>query len=197
MLLVRWNVCRQYRTRRFPARLRGQCIIWEYPSHAQQQRSSKNNQVPYTLYSHFLISPHRISHTRHIQKELLLLNSPQRSSKRGESWLSFQWIKTYPGTGHVKNVTFRNIEFTDVNQPIYLTTCIYSSQNCDSSRIQISDIRWENIHGTARYNVGAGMHCSTAAPCQNLSFSDIDITQNGGGAVKYLCSNIQNQKTMG
>lgn len=25
------------------------------------------------------------------------------------------WIKTYPGTGHVKNVTFRNIEFQDVN----------------------------------------------------------------------------------
>jgi galacturan 1,4-alpha-galacturonidase len=105
------------------------------------------------------------------------------------------WIKTYPGNGHVKNVTFRNIEFTNVNQPIYITTCIYSQQNCDASRIQISDIAWENIHGTARYNVGAGMHCSTAAPCQNLQFSDIDITQMDGGAVKYLCSNIADGKS--
>jgi len=25
------------------------------------------------------------------------------------------WIKTYPGQGHVRNVTFRNINFKDVN----------------------------------------------------------------------------------
>lgn len=107
------------------------------------------------------------------------------------------WIKTYPGRGHVKNVTFRNIKMSNVNQPIYLTTCIYSYSNCDSSRIQISDIRWENISGTARYNVGAGIHCSGAAACQNLTFSDINITQMNGDKVQYLCSNIANQKTMG
>jgi hypothetical protein len=44
------------------------------------------------------------------------------------------WIKTYHGTGHGNNVTFRNIEFSDVNQPIYLTTCIYSARNFDSSK---------------------------------------------------------------
>ena len=37
------------------------------------------------------------------------------------------WIKTYPGTGYVRNVTFRNIHFTDVNQPIYVTSCICTS----------------------------------------------------------------------
>jgi galacturan 1,4-alpha-galacturonidase len=25
------------------------------------------------------------------------------------------WIKTYPGTGYVKDIIFRNIEFTNVN----------------------------------------------------------------------------------
>jgi hypothetical protein len=34
------------------------------------------------------------------------------------------WIKTYPGTGYVRNVTFRNIYGEDVNQPIYVTSCI-------------------------------------------------------------------------
>lgn len=34
------------------------------------------------------------------------------------------WIKTYPGTGYIRNVTFRNIRFSDVNQPIYVTSCI-------------------------------------------------------------------------
>jgi galacturan 1,4-alpha-galacturonidase len=105
------------------------------------------------------------------------------------------WIKTYPGNGHVKNVMFRNIKFTNVNQPIYITTCIYNQTNCYSSRIQISDITWENIYGTARYNVGAGMHCSSSAPCQNLKFSDINITQLNGDAVRYLCSNIADRKS--
>ena len=108
------------------------------------------------------------------------------------------WIKTYPGTGRVNNVTFRNIRFTDVNQPIYISPCIYSGQNCDSSRLSINNVRWENISGTSRYNIGAGIHCSAAAPCQNLTFSGIDIKQkNGGGAVKYLCSNIANQGSSG
>jgi len=108
------------------------------------------------------------------------------------------WIKTYPGTGYVKNITFRDIRFTDVNQPIYISPCIYTGQNCDSSRLKISDVRWENISGTSRYNIGAGIHCSAAAPCSNLSFKNINITQkNGGGAVKYLGSNIQNQASSG
>ncbi len=107
------------------------------------------------------------------------------------------WIKTYPGTGHVRNVTFRNIKFTDVNQPIYITPCIYSANGCDSSRLKISDITWENISGTARYNVGAGMHCSSAAVCENFTFKNIDITPKNGGTIQYLCSNIANEKTMG
>ncbi|KAH6626918.1 polygalacturonase-like protein [Chaetomium sp. MPI-SDFR-AT-0129] len=108
------------------------------------------------------------------------------------------WIKTYPGNGYVRNVTFRNIQFEDVNQPIYVTSCIYSYNNCDSSRLKISDITWSNITGTSRYNVAAGIHCSAAAPCEGFHFDNIDIRpKNGGGAAKVLCSNIKNQADMG
>ncbi|KAK3377766.1 polygalacturonase-like protein [Podospora didyma] len=107
------------------------------------------------------------------------------------------WIKTYPGRGYVRNVTFRNIHFENVNQPIYVTSCIYSYQNCDSSRLAISNIRWENITGTSRYNVAAGIHCSAAAPCTDLHFSGIDIKPMNGGKAKILCSNIKNQAESG
>lgn len=107
------------------------------------------------------------------------------------------WIKTYPGTGHVRNVTFKDFVIEDVNQPIYITPCTYSGQNCDSSRIPIEDISWINIQGTSRYNVAAGMHCSASAPCKNLKFEDIAITPKAGGAAKVLCSNIDNQASMG
>ena len=108
------------------------------------------------------------------------------------------WIKTYPGQGYVRNVTFRNFHIVGVNQPMYVTPCIYTYNRCDDSHLKISDITWQNITGTSRYNVGAAIHCSGATPCQNLTFSNIDIKQkNGGGAVKYLCSNIANQASSG
>ena len=107
------------------------------------------------------------------------------------------WIKTYPGQGHVKNVTFKNIILDNVNQPIYITPCTYSGSNCDSSRLGISDINWINITGTSRYNIAAAMHCSSAAQCQNLHFEDIDIRPLAGGTAQVLCSGIQNQATMG
>ncbi|KAL2107522.1 hypothetical protein VUR80DRAFT_5116 [Thermomyces stellatus] len=107
------------------------------------------------------------------------------------------WIKTYPGEGHVRNVTFRNFVFEDVNQPIYITPCTYSGQGCDGSRLPIEDITWSNITGTSRYNVIAGMYCSAAAPCRNLKFEDVNITPKDGGTGQVLCSNIENQDTMG
>ncbi|KAF2200222.1 pectin lyase-like protein [Delitschia confertaspora ATCC 74209] len=105
------------------------------------------------------------------------------------------WIKTYPGVGHVHNVTFRNIKFTDVNQPIYVSPCIYSYSNCDASRLKIRDITWENITGTSRYNVAAGIHCSGAAPCENLRFSGIDIKPKNGGQAQFLCSGFDKEKS--
>ena len=72
-----------------------------------------------------------------------------------------------------------------------------SYQNCDSSRLKISDIRWENITGTSRYNVAAGIHCSSAAPCDGFHFSGIDIKPKNGGTAKVLCSNIKNQASSG
>lgn len=97
----------------------------------------------------------------------------------------------------MRNVTFRNFYVEDVNQPIYISPCIYSYSNCDSSRLGISNVRWENITGTSRYNVAAGIHCSAASPCQNLTFGGVDIKPKSGGTEKILCSNIQNQASSG
>lgn len=107
------------------------------------------------------------------------------------------WIKTYSGQGRVRNVTFANMRFDNVNQPIYITPCIYGSSGCDTSRLSIEDIRWVNITGTSRYNVAAGIHCSAAAPCKNLKMENVNITPMNGGNAKWLCSNIQNQQSSG
>ncbi len=107
------------------------------------------------------------------------------------------WIKTYSGTGHVRNVTFEDIKVDNVDQPIYVTPCIYSGNGCDTSRLTISDITWRNVTGTSRYNVAVGIHCPASAPCQNFKFENIDIKPAAGGTAKILCSNIKNQATSG
>ncbi|KAI1491079.1 pectin lyase fold/virulence factor [Biscogniauxia mediterranea] len=110
------------------------------------------------------------------------------------------WIKTYAaGAGYVRNVTFANVAFDDVNQPIYVTPCIYTGQGCDSSRLPIADVRWVNVTGTSRYNVAAAIHCSAASPCTGLAFDNVTITPRDGGSapLKYLCANIQDQEASG
>ncbi|KAH9901873.1 glycoside hydrolase family 28 protein [Xylariomycetidae sp. FL2044] len=108
------------------------------------------------------------------------------------------WIKTYPGTGYVRNVTFLNVVAQDVNQPIYVTPCIYSGVNCDASRIPISDVKWINVTGTARYNVASAIHCSASVPCEGFRFEGFNITTlDGGDGLKYLCSNIVDQADTG
>lgn len=75
-------------------------------------------------------------------------------------------IKTYPGTGQVRNITFRNTQFENVNQPIHVSSCISklspvqvckavragkdfpdSHDDCENSRPGTSDVTWEDITG--------------------------------------------------
>ncbi|OTB07822.1 glycoside hydrolase family 28 protein [Hypoxylon sp. CI-4A] len=108
------------------------------------------------------------------------------------------WIKTYSGRGLVKNITFSNIRADDVNQPIYVTPCIYSANGCDTSRLPIQDVRWINVTGTSRYNIASAIHCSASSPCSGFSFENVDIQpKDGTSTPKYLCSNIQGQDTSG
>ncbi|KAF2035072.1 pectin lyase-like protein [Setomelanomma holmii] len=104
--------------------------------------------------------------------------------------------RRYPGQGHVCNVTFRNINFVDVNQPIYVSPCIYSYSNCDGSRLKISHVTWENITGTSRYNVAAGIYCSKQTPCTGFKFKNINIKPKNGGASKVLCSNMNSDSRL-
>ncbi|KAI1138830.1 glycoside hydrolase family 28 protein [Hypoxylon sp. FL0543] len=108
------------------------------------------------------------------------------------------WIKTYSGSGRVRNVTFSNIRAEDVNQPIYVTSCIYTARACDQSRLPIQDVRWTNVSGTSRYNVAAAIHCSASSPCSGFEFDNVHIEPlDGRSEPKYLCSNIDGQAESG
>ena len=113
------------------------------------------------------------------------------------------------GSGYVRNVTFRNFQLTNVALPIQITQCIYSesaAKSCDTSKMQISDITWQNFTGTSRYNVAASLHCAKSHPCPAIFFKGVNITsvnatrglQAYGTTLRYevfQCANIKNQNT--
>ena len=113
------------------------------------------------------------------------------------------------GTGYVRNVTFRNFELTNVGLPIQITQCIYSessSDTCDTSKMQISNITWENFTGTSQYNIAASLYCTSSHKCPDIYFKGVNITSVNaslglpltGTTIQnevYQCANIVNQNT--
>ena len=113
------------------------------------------------------------------------------------------------GSGYVRNVTFRNFDISNVGLPIQITQCIYSessSDTCDTSKMQISNITWQNFTGTSHYNIAASLFCTTSHRCPDIYFKDVNITSVNaslglplsGTTIQnevYQCANIVNQNT--
>ncbi|KAK4955521.1 hypothetical protein LTR10_006460 [Elasticomyces elasticus] len=113
------------------------------------------------------------------------------------------------GSGLVRNITFRHIHMEDVALPIQITQCIYTesgSDICDTSRMQIRDVTFEDISGTSRYNIAASLHCASLLPCPGIFFKNVSIVSvnESLGLPLYdtplqhevfQCANIVNQNT--
>ena len=75
--------------------------------------------------------------------------------------------------------------------------------NISSNQVQISDITWQNITGTSRYDIAGSIHCSASVPCPGLKFIDVNITSVNASMglptppEKYLCANIVGQNATG
>ncbi|KAJ5624052.1 hypothetical protein N7510_000361 [Penicillium lagena] len=114
------------------------------------------------------------------------------------------------GHGLIKNITFKNFEMVNVGLPMQITQCIYTeNQNqCNTSKMAIEDVTWENIHGTSTYNIAASLYCSAVHPCPNVSFKNVDLkTVNSTLGLPmwnttiqhevYQCANIIGEKDSG
>lgn len=112
------------------------------------------------------------------------------------------------GSGYVRNVTFKNFDIENSALPIQISQCIYNERgtNCDSSKMQLSDITWENFKGTSRYNIAASLHCAKGHPCPDIYFHNVDIksinetrgyplTHTDLPFEVFQCANIINQNT--
>ncbi|KAJ5239690.1 pectin lyase fold/virulence factor [Penicillium chermesinum] len=115
------------------------------------------------------------------------------------------------GSGLVKNVTFKDFELINVGLPIQLSQCVYSDNSdkgCNTSKLAVEDVKWQNIHGTSRFNIAASVYCSDVHPCPGIEFENINITSvNASLGLPYYdtdvdhliwqCTNLLDQKHTG
>ncbi|KAK3952481.1 pectin lyase fold/virulence factor [Pseudoneurospora amorphoporcata] len=80
-----------------------------------------------------------VAHSRTVTMTNLDMNSTSNSKWKA---VNTDEVNTWNSRGvRIGNWTVTGGD--NVNQPIYVTSCIYSYSNCDSSRIPITGIRWE------------------------------------------------------
>ncbi|XP_047315027.1 polygalacturonase-like [Impatiens glandulifera] len=104
-------------------------------------------------------------------------------------------IKTWAeaGLGFVRNVVFEHATMVNVQNPIVIDQHYCpGSNNCpnQASGIKISDVTYQDIHGTSATEVAVKFECSKANPCSGITLNDVDLTY-GKASAESSCSNAR------
>ncbi|KAL6958290.1 galacturonan 1,4-alpha-galacturonidase [Sarracenia purpurea var. burkii] len=102
-------------------------------------------------------------------------------------------IKTWPGSGpsRASGMLFSDILMNNVQNPIIIDQGYGGQSNKPPSRVQISNVIYQNIFGTTTSPVAVNLMCSKNAPCQNVRFQGINLRPVGKGAITSACVNAQ------
>jgi len=106
------------------------------------------------------------------------------------------WAGPDVGYGYMRNITYRDIYIENTDAPIVLDQC-YFNRNASTcrqfpSRVNISDVVFENVWGTSSGLAGdvvADLTCSPGALCEGIELRNISVKSPGGGE-KVVCENI-------
>ncbi|XP_074342585.1 polygalacturonase-like [Apium graveolens] len=102
-------------------------------------------------------------------------------------------IKTWArsSTGFVRNVLFQHIVMGNVRNPILIDQDYCPNNiNCPNqvSGVKISNVMYQDIHGTSATPVALSLQCSKDYPCSGIRLEDVVLTYNGQPAIAS-CSN--------
>ncbi|KAL3828435.1 hypothetical protein ACJIZ3_017237 [Penstemon smallii] len=90
-------------------------------------------------------------------------------------------LKTWarPSNGFVKDVVFQHVVMVNVRYPIIIDQNYCPDQkNCPSqeSGVRVSDIKYEDIHGTSATKVAVKFDCSKTYPCNGITLNEVNLT---------------------
>ena len=83
----------------------------------------------------------------------------------------------------------------DFDQSWYYIITNDSKSKCEwlqsVSRIQIKDVKFENIWGTSSEHLAVTLKCSQVFPCQGIVLNNINLVFNGSGSSTSICQNVE------
>ncbi|KAM4105635.1 hypothetical protein ACB094_04G006500 [Castanea mollissima] len=86
-----------------------------------------------------------------------------------------------PSNGFAKNILFQHVTMKDVQNPIVIDqNYCPSNQGCPGqvSGVQISDVTYQDIHGTSATEVALKFDCSSGYPCSGIKLENVKLTYN-------------------
>ncbi|CAL5361489.1 unnamed protein product [Camellia sinensis] len=109
-------------------------------------------------------------------------------------------IKTWQvGRGHVRRVVFKNINFTDVKNPIIINQNYRDVKNARKrmkAGVEISHVRYSGTFGTSKTEVAINLDCSQAVPCTNILLDTVELESSSPGKrVISFCNNAYGNAT--
>lgn len=102
-------------------------------------------------------------------------------------------IKTWTrrSNGFVKDV-FEQVTMVNVKNPILIDqNYCPSNENCpdgEVSEVKISNVVYDDVHGTSATQVAVKLDCSKTSPCSGISLKDVNLVYKGQPA-NSSCSN--------
>ncbi|XP_057506165.1 polygalacturonase-like [Actinidia eriantha] len=102
-------------------------------------------------------------------------------------------IKTWakPSNGFVRDVLFQHATMVNVQNPIIIDqNYCPDNKNCPNqiSGVKISDVTYQDIHGSSATQVAVKFNCSKKYPCSKIILEDVNLTYNNQPA-QSTCSN--------
>ncbi|TYI11236.1 hypothetical protein ES332_A09G197600v1 [Gossypium tomentosum] len=94
-------------------------------------------------------------------------------------------------SGFARNILFQHAVMTDVQNPIVIDQHYCPDEkSCPDqvSGVKISDVTYQDIHGTSATEVAVKFDCSSEYPCSNIRLEDVKLTYRNKAA-EASCSN--------
>ncbi|KAJ3694211.1 hypothetical protein LUZ60_009691 [Juncus effusus] len=98
-------------------------------------------------------------------------------------------IKTWQGgSGYARQITFQHINITKVETPIVIDQSYNEHPNAGNA-VAVSNVTFNDIHGTSSLDVAININCDSNVPCRGLTFNNINLSKDGGGNANATCQN--------
>ncbi|XP_074581016.1 polygalacturonase-like [Curcuma longa] len=107
-------------------------------------------------------------------------------------------IKTWQGgSGFARDISFTNINFRDVKNPIIIDQFYCPRGGCqnDTSAVQVSGVKFVGVKGSSTSDMAISLECSQISGCHDVTMEDVDIWHAGPGEqAQAFCFNAHGTK---